>query len=601
MNLQSIKKLNAQDTATISKLFFKLLPIQVMIIAMGAINSIVDGSVAGQFIDAQTVGVVGMYYVIINILNAIGNTLLGGTSVLCGRYMGAGDIEKTKGIFSLNIVSTVFFGGIVTLVSLLFPGQIADLLGANPELRPALTTYIVGYAFGIIPQLLAQQIAAFLQLERQSKRGYVGVGAMIVSNIAGDILFVAVFKMGILGLAISTTLSNWIYFLIQGQYYLTAKAQLKFNLKSIDFKELIPMIKIGAPGAMLVLCLALRGMVLNRLLLNYAGTDGLSAMSAYNMVSGFFLAYCLGVGAVVRMLTSVFIGEENPAPIKALAKIVFTKGFGITIVISAIIILLSGALTRVFFPDSASNVYSIAKQLMTINGACIPLILICCINTNYLQAWGHNIYVNLLSVFDGFFAMIIPAMLLAPVLGVMGIWLANPIGILLTVLLTPLYCIIYWKLIPKSSNQWLFIPEGFGAVEKDRLDIQIKEIQDVTNTAVRVQEFCNNHNTSDRLSYYAALCLEEMAGNVVEHGFNKDNKKHSIDAHVVYKVEGIMLRIKDDCIPFNPAERARLTDSDDPLKNIGIRMVLKLADEVTYHNLLGLNVLTIMLKDKDKQ
>ena len=31
------------------RLFFKLLPVQILIIAMGSINSIVDGAVAGRF------------------------------------------------------------------------------------------------------------------------------------------------------------------------------------------------------------------------------------------------------------------------------------------------------------------------------------------------------------------------------------------------------------------------------------------------------------------------------------------------------------------------------------------------------------------------
>ena len=45
-----------------SKLYFKLLPVQVMIVAMASINSIVDGAVAGRFIDSRTVGVIGEAY-----------------------------------------------------------------------------------------------------------------------------------------------------------------------------------------------------------------------------------------------------------------------------------------------------------------------------------------------------------------------------------------------------------------------------------------------------------------------------------------------------------------------------------------------------------
>lgn len=588
------------SNSMISRLFFKLLPIQVLIIAMGSINSIVDGSIAGQFIDSTTVGVVGLYFSMVNILVAIGSVLLGGTSVLSGKYMGAGDFESTNGLFSLNIFTTSVIGIALTLISFVFSGPLATFLGASAELKPALVLYIVGYAIGIIPQLLAQQIASFLQLERQNVRSYIGIASLIISNIVADYVFVAVLKMGVFGLALATAASNWIYFIILGQYYFTKKAQLKFRYKEIDFKELWSLIKIGIPGAMLVLCLALRGLVINRVLLKYAGNDGLSAMSAYNMIAGLFIAYCLGVGAVVRMLVSVFIGEEDKQSIKDLFKIIYTRGLLMTIIITIVVILSSGLLTSIFFPDPNSYVYKITQQLMIINGLCIPMIMGCSVSSNYLQAAEHHLYVNVLSVFDGFVAMVVPSLILAPIIGVLGVWLANPIGIFLTLILTPLYCIFYWKHWPQNIDEWLFFPDSFGVKDEDRLDVDIDTVEEVTNTAQRVQDFCEKHQIDEKTSYYAALCLEEMAGNVVEHGFHKDNKEHSVNAHVVYKNDNILLRIKDDCIPFDPKERASLTNSDDPLKNIGIRIVLKLADEVTYHNLLGLNVLSIKLKNEQK-
>ena len=203
---------------------------------------------------------------------------------------------------------------------------------------------------------------------------------------------------------------------------------------------------------------------------------------------------------------------------------------------------------------------------------------------------------NILSAFDGFFAMVIPALLLAPIMGVLGIWLAVPIGIFMTMMLTPLYCIFYWKRWPKNLDEWLFFPKGFGTNPENRLDVHIDTVEDVTKTAKTVQDFCRSHNLDEKTSYYAALCLEEMAANVVEHGYHKDNKGHSIDLHVIYKEDGVVLRMKDDCIPFNPKERAEIVDSEDPIKNIGVRMVMKIADEVVYNNLLGLNVLTMTIR-----
>ena len=65
--------------------------------------------------------------------------------------------------------------------------------------------------------------------------------------------------------------------------------------------------------------------------------------------------------------------------------------------------------------------------------------------------------------------------------------------------------------------------------------------------------------------------------------------------------EKIVLRIKDDCIPFDPGELANIASPDDPVSNIGIRLAYGLADEVSYQNLLGLNVLTVTLKKHSRR
>ena len=63
----------------------------------------------------------------------------------------------------------------------------------------------------------------------------------------------------------------------------------------------------------------------------------------------------------------------------------------------------------------------------------------------------------------------------------------------------------------------------------------------------KVKEFCKAHSLDDRRAYHMALAVEEMAGNVIEHGFSKDNRKHSLDVRVIKKSDGYILRIRDDC------------------------------------------------------
>ena len=106
-----------EDDAMLARLFFRLLPVQAAIVAMGSINAIVDGVVASRFIDPSTVGVVGLYYTMLRILEAVGAVLLGGVSVLSGRYLGSGKIDRTRGICSLGMALAILIGALLTAAS----------------------------------------------------------------------------------------------------------------------------------------------------------------------------------------------------------------------------------------------------------------------------------------------------------------------------------------------------------------------------------------------------------------------------------------------------------------------------------------------------
>lgn len=148
---------------------------------------------------------------------------------------------------------------------------------------------------------------------------------------------------------------------------------------------------------------------------------------------------------------------------------------------------------------------------------------------------------------------------------------------------------------PANMEQLMVIPDSFGAGPDARLDISVQNMDEVLTVSKRVSEFCRRRGIDSRRTYMASLCMEEMAGNIVAHGFTKDHKRHSIDIRVVHKDDDIILRIRDDCVPFNPRERKALTDPHDILKNAGIRIVYQIAKSVDYQNLLGLNVLTIRI------
>ena len=119
---------------------------------------------------------------------------------------------------------------------------------------------------------------------------------------------------------------------------------------------------------------------------------------------------------------------------------------------------------------------------------------------------------------------------------------------------------------------------------------------------IRVSEQVNNFLVSAGIKnattiYKASLCVEEMASNVVNHGFKKDSKEHSCDIRIIVENDNtIVMRIRDDCPLFNVKERYACIDKGDVCSNLGIKLVFAVADEVSYIKLLDLNTVQIKIR-----
>ncbi len=92
-----------------------------------------------------------------------------------------------------------------------------------------------------------------------------------------------------------------------------------------------------------------------------------------------------------------------------------------------------------------------------------------------------------------------------------------------------------------------------------------------------------------------------MLSNIISYAFQKDDKHHDIDVKVEF-AEGhgrLFVTISDDGIPFNPIEEeapdTTLPVEDRSIGGLGIMLVRKLSDKLTYKRDLNRNVVTFMM------
>ena len=584
------------DHNTTSRLMFRLLPLQVLLSAIGAVNGIVTGLFTSNSVGTQAMTAVGLYSPITMFIGAMSTILVGGSMILCGRYMGKNLTQKVQSVFSLDVVLSLLLSAVLVAFHLLAAlGAKNGFLTRDPELWRIFRVFLLGQAIGVLPQILGNQLAAFLSLENRKRRTTIASLVYIAVNVAANYLFLIVLHMEAFGVALASSLGMWAFFLVEAGYFLSPSAELRLRLKGADWQESREILRIGTPGAMGYVYQTARGLIVNALVLTYVGGAGLSAFAASNSLLSLFWAVPGGMAAVSRMIFSVGVGEEDRQTLVDAMRTALRRFLPLMAAISLGIILMAVPFTRLYYRDVSDPVYGMTVWAFRILPLCMPLSVVCMQFTGYWQASGRMMPVHLLALLDGMVSVSAFTALLIPLLGMNSVYVANVLNGVVSILVI-LFCARYVnKRFPRSVPEAMCIPADFGAAEDERMDISVKSVEEVVRVAEAVQDFCRSRGVDERTAHMSALCLEEMAGNVVEHGFTKDKKKHSADIRVVHTKDRVILRVRDDCIPFDPAEREAMRDPEDPAKNAGIRMVYGVAEKVEYQNLLGLNVLTMRL------
>ena len=588
-------KERSSDSKLLTGLFFRLLPYQILLIVISALNGIIDSIYASNMIGETAMSAIGLYGPINHLLYAASMMFVSGSQILYGQYL-ARDRKHINTIFTVNLIIALGLSLLTSLVLVVgaLTGGTRILVSTEPDLQ-MLNQYILGQAIGIPALVVGQQLFAFLSLENQTKRTMVASITCFIVNATLNHLFVVWIPMGIFGIGLSSSIASWVFLAILGLYYIQGKSEWQFNIKEFKWKEALDIAKLGYPGAISRFVEMFRCLIINFLVLEYVGAVGISAFAASNSLLAVIWAIPFGMMAVARMLFSISIGEQDRRSLVDIMKIILTKCMLIMIGIVALLVIFAEPLTMIFYQNRSSEVYQMTVMGFRILPLCMPWSLISMHFSCFAQTAERKKLALVLPIVDGAVGVTVCSFILIPILKLNGLYVSNICNGVICFIIVLIASIIARKKFPTNLEGLMAIPAGIGVSEDDRIDITVRSIDDVVTVSQQVIDFCESKGFDSRRPYFAGLCLEEMTGNVVEHGFNTDNKPHSVDIRVIKKDDNLILRIRDNCKAFDPSERAKVMGVDQTGKNIGIQLVYKIAEKVEYQNLLGMNVLTIRI------
>ncbi len=141
----------------------------------------------------------------------------------------------------------------------------------------------------------------------------------------------------------------------------------------------------------------------------------------------------------------------------------------------------------------------------------------------------------------------------------------------------------------------IVMPDHFGVPEDEEMEKSIYSMDDVMELSQGIWDFCETHSCDEKRKFLLSLSVEELAGNIIKHGFSNDGKMHSIDVRIVKKGDDYTLCVRDDCPVFDPVKQLELFNDEDPSRHIGLRMISNSAKDFQYNSFFKPNNLVIKI------
>ncbi|MBQ9910933.1 MAG: MATE family efflux transporter [Lachnospiraceae bacterium] len=579
----------------IKKLIRQMLTAQILSALTVSLCLLIDSIIIGRFLGVQAIAAYGLSNPILLIIGAFGTALSAGVQVVCSRALGRGKQEEANEGFSSAVGLAAVFSIPFMVLVLLFATQASRLLGANSEVLLMDTrSYIRGFIIGAPATMGALILVPFLQMAGQTGLLIASVGAMTVIDIALDILNVTVFHGGMFGMGLASSLSYYGALLIGGSYFFSKKCFFRFSAKLISLKKIRELFECSIPAVFNMASSVVLVFLMNRLLLNVGGSDAVAAFSVISTIGNASNCITTGLGGVSLTLTGIFYQEEDRTGLKTLLSEITRWSLILGAAVGLALVVFSPAAASLFIKDPGPSKQLAVFGLRIYGPGLIPCCFVGALKNAYQGARREKL-TELISVMEGAAFPLLTAFLLSFPFGTKGALFYFTLGEALTLLAI---CLIVRMKTRKSALKdlnVLMLPERFSEKAGDRMELDIQTIEDVAEGTARVHSFCMERGQDAKIANRLAVCFEEMASNVILHGFTKDGREHHLSFRISRNDGQWTIRFRDDCVSFDPIRYVPKGGPND--KGMGIRLVLQLADEVRYTSTMNLNNLMIMMKD----
>ena len=306
----AMKKYRRKGGLTARKLW-EYIPVMIVTNLSLLLINTVDGVVAGNFVGPKALSSISIFFPIVLLTSAFSSLVASGIGTCISNAMGKSDTEGLAHLKSAGVRVMILVAAIVSVAQIPVVWMLIRSYGLSSEMSAMIWQYAIGCMI-CTPLGIISTVGTY-QLQIAGKMKVLMVFTLMegLCNLVFDLLFVAVFHLGVAGTGFGTAVANFLRCAATVSYMMKYTDFYKGDGKRLTFNDIKSILVCGAPDAAFTLMAAFQNYFMLRIILNSFGESG----GVINGVCAFCLSLVnvllFGIQGGMRPLMGLFVGAED--------------------------------------------------------------------------------------------------------------------------------------------------------------------------------------------------------------------------------------------------------------------------------------------------
>lgn len=308
-----------------------------------------DSIIVGRYIGDNALAAVGSAGPILNLLLVLFVGIAVGAGIMVSQYFGAKDREQLSKTIGTCIVLTAFTSVIIMVVGPLVSRPLLELLNTPSSIIDWCTDYLNIFFLGAAGFSYYNILAGVLRGLGDSVSALLYLIIATVLNIVLDIVFVAVFDLGVPGVALATIIAQAVsaVFCLVKLLKMKDIFDLNWSMLKINRELSLQIVKLGLPSGLTQAIFSM-AMIVVQSLTNSFGELVIAANVIIMRVDGFAMMPNFSFGNAMTTFTGQNVGARRIDRVQEGTKDGVKMAVGVSAAITILLLLFGHHLMGVF-------------------------------------------------------------------------------------------------------------------------------------------------------------------------------------------------------------------------------------------------------------